>query len=238
VPEQPAGRLDDEVLERLLRERHSCRAFLPDPVPDDTIRRLFTLAQRTASWCNSQAWLVHLTSGERTARFAEALSEHARTHPQRPDLEGPAAYEGDYRDRRRAAGFALYNAVGVARDDLAGRERQMAENFRFFGAPHVAVISTPRSLGVYGAVDCGGYVATLLTAAQSLGLSTIAQAAIAMHADFVREFLQIPEDRAVVCAVSFGYADRTHPANGFRTERADVSAAVVGLPGPARAEAF
>jgi hypothetical protein len=73
--------------------------------------------------------------------------------------------------------------------------------------------------------------------AQSLGLSTIAQAAIAMHADFVREFLQIPEDRAVVCAVSFGYADPAHPANGFRTDRADISAAVVGLPGSADVDA-
>jgi nitroreductase len=237
VPERPEDRPDDEVLERLLRARHSCRAFLPDPVPDDTIHQLFALAQRTASWCNSQAWQVHLVSGEQTARFARELTERARTHPPRPDLEGPAAYEGEYLARRRAAGFALYDAVGVARHDLDGRQRQMLENFRFFGAPHVAVISSPRSLGVYGAVDCGGYVATLLTVAQSLGLSTIAQAAIAMHADFVHEFLQIPEDRAVVCAVSFGYADPAHPANGFRTDRADISAAVVGLPGAVDAAA-
>jgi nitroreductase len=230
VPERHAHPPDDEVLEGLLESRHSCRGFLPDPVPDATVRRLFALAQRTASWCNSQAWQVHLAGGEQTARFARELTEHARTHPPRPDLEGPAAYEGEYLARRRASGFALYEAVGVARHDRDGRQRQMLENFRFFGAPHVAVISSPRSLGVYGAVDCGGYVATLLTAAKSLGLSTIAQAAIAMHADFVHEFLHIPEDRAVVCAVSFGYADPTHPANGFRTDRADLSATVVGLP--------
>ena len=230
--------MDDVVLERLLHGRFSCRAFLPDEVPGGTIRRLFALGQRTASWCNSQAWLVHLTSGERTAQFARELTEHARTHAPQPDLAAPAAYEGDYLARRRAAGFGLYRAVGVARDDLAGRGRQMMENFRFFGAPHVAVISSPRSLGIYGAVDCGGYVATLLTVAQSLGLGTIAQAAIAMHADFVHEFLQIPEDRSIVCAVSFGYADPAHPANGFRTDRADVSATVVGLPGPVRPEAF
>lgn len=223
--------MDNEVLTRLLQARYSCRAFLPDLVPDETIRRLFTLAQRTASWCNTQPWLVHLTHGEQTAQFAKELSEHVRNHPEKPDLKPPTAFEGDYRDRRRAAGFGLYNAVGVARDDMSGRERQAMENFRFFGAPHVAVISTPRSLGVYGAVDCGGYVSTLLTVAQSLGLNTIAQAAIAMYSDFVRRFLDIPEDRDVVCAVSFGYADPTHPANSFRTDRADIEAAVVGLPG-------
>jgi len=76
--------------------------------------------------------------------------------------------------------------VGVDRQDRDGRERQMQENFRFFGAPHVAVISSPHSLGVYGAVDCDGYVARLLTVAQSLGLRIIAQAAIAMHTDSAR----------------------------------------------------
>ena len=102
----------------------------------------------------------------------------------------------------------------------------MLENFRFFGAPHTAIITTDRALGTYGAVDCGGYVSTLLLTAQALGLGSIAQAAIAMYSDFVREWLDLPEDRLVVCAVTFGYADPEHPANAFRTTRADLSSVV------------
>ncbi|WP_429861139.1 hypothetical protein [Achromobacter ruhlandii] len=30
----------------------------------------------------------------------------------------------------------------------------------------------------------------------------------------------------VVCAISFGYADTAHPANSYRTSRADLDAAV------------
>lgn len=221
---------DAQVLARVLEDRFSCRGFLPDEIPDDTIHRLFGMAQRAASWCNSQAWQVHLTSGADTAAFAKVLAERVETGAEAPDIPGPAAYEGRYLERRRASGFGLYNAVGVARDDREGRARQMLENFRFFGAPHVAVVSTPKSLGVYGAVDCGGFVATLLTAAQSLGLASIAQAAIAMYADVVHEHLGIPTDRDIVCAVSFGYPDRDHPANGFRTERASIHEAVTGLP--------
>jgi len=95
-------------------------------------------------------------------------------------------------------------------------------NFDFFGAPHVAIVTTDREQGTYGAVDCGGYVATLLLALRSRGIDSIAQAAIAMYSDGVRELLALPEDRLVVCAVSFGYADPDHPANAFRTERAGV----------------
>lgn len=220
---------DAQVLARILEDRSSCRGFLPDEVPVETIRRLFGMAQRTASWCNSQAWHANLTSGAETAAFAKVLTERVAMGAEAPDIPGPAAYEGRYLERRRASGFGLYNAVGVARNDREGRAKQMLENFRFFGAPHVVVISTPKSLGIYGAVDCGGYVATLLTAAQSLGLASIAQAAIAMYADVVHEHLGIPTDRDIVCAVSFGYPDRNHPANGFRTARASIQEAVTGL---------
>ena len=51
----------DQPLETWLRERHSCRAFLPEPVPRAVIERILALAQRTASWCNCQPWQVAVT---------------------------------------------------------------------------------------------------------------------------------------------------------------------------------
>src|ERR1700681_2446416 len=50
------------VLEELLSERYSCRAFRPDPVPRVTIERILTAAQKTASWCNSQPWRLAFAS--------------------------------------------------------------------------------------------------------------------------------------------------------------------------------
>ncbi|MGO3327730.1 nitroreductase [Gordonia sp. (in: high G+C Gram-positive bacteria)] len=222
---------DYDAVDRVLAGRYSCRGFRTDQVPAETLRALFGSAQRTASWCNSQAWQVTLVSGADAADFGAKLTEWVTAgNPAVMDIDPPSRYEGVYQDRRRGAGFALYNAVGLARDAKEGRPRQMVENFRCFGAPHVAVISSPKALGAYGAVDCGAYVSSLLTIAQSLGLATIAQAAIAMHSDFVHDYLDIPDDRNIVCAVSIGYADEGHPANGFRTERADLADVVVGLP--------
>lgn len=219
-----------DALEQVLASRYSCRGFLPDPIAPETLRRMFTMAQRTASWCNSQAWQVHLLSGADTTALSERLVARVPAGPEQPDIPGPERYEGAYQDRRRACGGALYTAVGVARDDMEGRVLQMLENFRFFGAPHVAIVTSPRALGTYGVMDCGGYVANLLNAAEALGVNAIAQAAIAMYADVVRDQLAIPEDRSIVCAVSLGHADPDHPANGFRTEREDVDVAVAGLP--------
>ena len=75
------------------------------------------------------------------------------------DFGGPLRYEGVYQQRRRATGWQLYEAVGVQRGDRAASARQALENYRFFGAPHVAVITTDANQAVYGAVDAGLYVA-------------------------------------------------------------------------------
>ena len=61
------------VIEELLNERYSVRAFLSQPVPRDTIDRLLIAAQRTASWCNSQPWQVIIASGE-AARIAPVVA--------------------------------------------------------------------------------------------------------------------------------------------------------------------
>jgi len=42
----------------------------------------------------------------------------------------------------------------------------------------------------------------------------------------VREALGLPPERRIVCGISFGYADQDHPANQFRTTRADSATAV------------
>ena len=61
------------VLEELLNERYSVRAFLPQPVPRETIDHVLTIAQRTASWCNSQPWQVLIASGEAKERFRKLI---------------------------------------------------------------------------------------------------------------------------------------------------------------------
>lgn len=210
-------------LNRLLTGRHSCRAFRPDPVPQDQIEQILTSASRVPSWCNAQPWHVVVTSGVETDRFRAAMQTEAATGAPAPDLPFPTSYSGPYQERRRECGWSLYEAVGVERGDRAGSARQMMENFSLFGAPHCAILSSPAELGPYGAMDCGGFITAFSLAAQALGVATIPQAALATYSPFLRRYFEIPDDRIVLCAISFGYADKDHPANSFRTDRADLS---------------
>lgn len=219
--------------DQLLGSRWSCRSYLPDEVPEDVLAEIFATAQKTASWCNSQPWQVWLLTGEAREEFARRLTAHVQAHPAKsdlsPDLELPREYLGVYLDRRREAGYALYNAMGIERGDFPAREAAMLRNYSFFGAPAIAVVTTPPSLGTYGAIDCGAFVANLMTAAVEKGLGCIAQGALGTHASEVRALLGIPDDRAVVCGVALGYPDPDDPVNLFRTSRAGFDDAVVRL---------
>ncbi len=220
------------VLEELLGERYSVRAFLPQPVPRETIEHVLTVAQRTASWCNSQPWQVVIASGEAKERFRKLIYKEAASGAEDGhDFAPPREYLGVYLERRRESGFQLYNTLGIPRGDKAAYAKQALENYNFFGAPHVAVIHTDEPLGIYGAIDCGAYVANFMLAAQALGLGTIPQAALARHSALIRKHFNLAADRRVVCGISFGYADHGHKVNSYRTSRARVADTVTFIDG-------
>ncbi len=207
--------------EQLVRTRYSCRKFLPEPVPRQTIEDILDLAQQTPSWCNCQPWQIVLVNGGAVASFRNSLLAHAAGgHPPRPDFPFPLRYEGVYRERRKVCGVQLYQALGIGRDNRDGAERQRLENFRFFDAPHVALITTEEQLGVYGAVDCGLYIANFMLAANNFGVNSIAQAALASYPDMIRSRFNIPANRKLVCGISFGYSAADHPIHQYRTVRA------------------
>lgn len=224
-----------DALADLLVGRFSCRAYQPDPVPQETIATMLAIAQNAASWCNSQPWQIHVTSGNATERLRSAMYARASADAAggamnaESDIPFPENYTGVYKERQREVGWQLYEAVGVAYGDRVGSGRQMLENFRLFGAPHALLLTTERNIGPYGVLDCGSYLGTLVLAAQSLGIGMIPQAAFANYCPLLREFFDIPDNRDIVCGASFGWPDMEHPANGFRSRRAELGDAVAWL---------
>ncbi|MFI9781104.1 nitroreductase [Streptomyces sp. NPDC051956] len=215
-----------KALSRILDDRSTCRQFLPDPVPRETVERLLQMAQRTPSWCNTQPWQLHITEGDATERLRTGLLAHVQSHSDSPDFPFPAQYAGVYRERRRECGLQLYGSLGIAKGDQERTLRQLLRNFELFDAPHVAIITTEADLGVYGAVDCGLYINTFLLAAHSLGLAAAPQAALAAYSSFLRDHFGIPDNRRIVAGISFGHPDLNHPVNAFRTHREEPESAV------------
>jgi PPOX class probable F420-dependent enzyme len=74
-PVDPLAERRPSDLTSIVRGRRSVRAFRPDPVPDDAIRRAITAAGWAPSPHGTQPWrFVVLQSRERRAELAEAMS--------------------------------------------------------------------------------------------------------------------------------------------------------------------
>lgn len=216
-----------DALEALWGPRSSARAFRPDAVPRAQLEQLFIAAQRAPSWCNVQPWRVAVTEPPHTATVAAALLTAARSGLPQAEVPFPLDYPSPYREHRIECGKALYGAMGVAREDKAGRYDAWLRNYALFDAPHVAIVSCDRRLGPYAYVDVGVWLGYVLTAAQSLGIDTCPLASVAAYPEPLRLTLPIAETDAILFGIALGYADQEAPANACRTKREDVSANVV-----------
>jgi nitroreductase len=202
--------------------RRSVRAFLPDPVPPDVLRRVFSTAQRAPSWCNIQPWRVVVTSGEATARLTGRLTSAVKEGRLSTDFPWPGEYPEPYGTHRRECGRALYSAMGVQRGDADGRAHAWMRNFVAFDAPHVAMVGVDKRMMPYAAVDMGCWLQSVMLLCVEEGLATCPQAALATAADEVRGMLGWPAEVGLLFGLAVGYEDRSAAANTCRTTRAAV----------------
>jgi nitroreductase len=215
-----------DELERTWTERASRRAFRPEPIPHDTLRRVFAAAQHAPSWCNVQPWRVAITEPPKTAAVAAALVAAAKSGLPQPEIPFPIDYPPPYKQHRIACGAALYNAMGVAREDKAGRYDAWLRNYELFDAPHVAIVACDRRLGPYAYVDVGVWLGYVLTAATALAIDSCAMASVAAYPQTLRQLLPIADTDAILFGLALGHADADAAANRCRTTRDPVEANV------------
>jgi nitroreductase len=211
-------------LEATWLERRSARGFRPEPIPRPELLRLFGAAQRAPSWCNIQPWRVAVTEPPVTGELADALQAAARASLPHAELPFPLDYPPPYKERRVACGVALYQAMGIARDDKAGRYDAFLRNYALFGAPHVAIVSCDRRLGPYAYLDVGVWLGYVLTAAAAMGIDTCPVASLAAYPGPLRQRLPIAETDVILFGLALGRADDAVSANQCRTRREPIAA--------------
>jgi nitroreductase len=220
--ERPSLNVDDAI-----RRRRSVRGFLPDEVPEATLREVFELAQWSPSNCNVQPWTPHVVSGKALERLHAALVVAGmRDEPIKPDWPADGKFTGVYRERQVDAAQRLYGAMGVARSDTVGRKMAYIRNHAFFDAPHAVLIFMPEPFDTREAADIGMYAQTLMLALIARGIASCAQGALGLFPEIIREQLGIPANFKLLFGVSFGYEDSDIKANAARVGRADIDTAV------------
>ena len=223
-----------------LNARHSVRAVSDRPVPGPLLERLLARAATSPSWSNTQPYQIAVATGpvleelggelsrrfERLARLQRAPAwkkalAALRRDPGLPDgdFRPVQRYPDDLQPRRVATGRGLYQRLGIGREDHQARHRQMAANFRFFGAPAALFLFVHRGLDVYSVLDAGIFLQTLMLAAVDEGLGSCAQGALGLWRSPLERHFEIPAHYQLLCGLSLGYPDPDAPVNGFQPDK-------------------
>jgi nitroreductase len=201
-------------LEQTIKERHSTRMFLPQPVPRGLVDEALTLAVHAPSNSNIQPWHLVFASGPPRDRLVKALCEEAQCRP--PNI--PPLPES-FKHFRSELGAQVYGAMGITREDKAGHTAAVLRNWEFFRAPLAGIVCMHKDLGPADALSVGMFLQTLLLALTARGLGTCVEVSIAGYPEIVRAQLAIPAELSILCGLAVGYPDPDFPGNRLHVGR-------------------
>ena len=222
TPEQTAA------VDAAIKTRHSLRAFLPTPVPRQTVEDILEVASWAPSGTNTQPWQVHVMTGAALSRVAGRIQaayldpEQNASHKEEYAYY-PTEWRSPYIDRRRKVGWDLYGLLGIAKTDKARMQHQHGRNFIFFDAPVGLMFTIDRVMQQGSWLDYGMFLQNIMVAARARGLHTCPQAAFTQFHRVIAEELQLNGEQMLVCGMSMGFADPDAVENSLVTERAPVA---------------
>ncbi|HEX6361342.1 MAG TPA: nitroreductase [Albitalea sp.] len=212
-----------------IRARKAVRAFLPTPVPRETIEEILAVAARAPSGTNTQPWHVHVVTGASKEAISRDIlaayddPEEAATHREAYAYY-PTEWHSPYIERRRKIGWDLYGLLGIGRADKARMHDQHGRNYLFFDAPVGLFFTIDRRLERGSWLDYGMFLQNVMLAAVGRGLGTCPQAAFIRFHRIVMAHLGAPDGEMLVCGMSLGHPDPHAIENTLATERDPVAA--------------
>ena len=222
---------DPASVDAAIENRFSARAFLPTPVPRETLEDILRVARRAPSGTNAQPWKVYVLQGAKKDELVQkvcAAHDELRQHPEletkyRADYDYyPRHWVDPYLARRRQNGWSLYGLLGIAKRDKDAMHAQHQRNFRFFDAPVGLMFTVDKVMGRGSLVDYGMFLENLMVAARGHGLHTCPQAAWNGFAKIILPHIGAGDNEMLVCGMTLGYADPSALVNSFHTPREPV----------------
>jgi nitroreductase len=222
TPEQTAA------VDAAITTRRSLRAFLPTPVPRQTIEDILAVASRSPSGTNTQPWKVYVLTGDaKTELSRKIMAAHDDPAERATHTEEYAYYPTEWKspfiDRRRKVGWDLYGLLGIGKTDKVRMHAQHGRNYDFFDAPVGLMFTIDRIMRQGSWLDYGMFLQSVMVAARGRGLDTCPQAAFMQFHRIITAHIGAPDNEQVVCGMSLGYADPDAIENTLVTERDPVS---------------
>ena len=211
-------------IKQALLQRKSTRAFQDKPVSMDVVNSILDAARHAPSGANTQPWQVAVVTGNKKQQLQQQIEQafHDGVNPKMDYQYYPVEWKDPYKERRKACGLQLYQAVGITRDDKQRRLEQWAANYRAFDAPVMLLFFMDPDMETGSFLDYGMFLQSIMLMAVEQGLATCPQAALGEYPEIVKSTLDYPEDYILICGMALGYENAEAAVNSYRTPRDDV----------------
>jgi len=208
-------------LKETIRNRRTIRCFLPDPVPEQTIKELIADALWAPSWKNAQPWEMVVVTGEILERFKKENKEALfGGQTSIPDIPIPKSLPSPFKDRYVALNEQVYKAQSIDVHDTKGRLHYYAQMYALFDAPALILLLLEKRLPIeYAMLDIGIFVQTFCLLAYDRSLGTAILSAAVHCPDIVHRIFSIPDTRLLVVGIALGSPVVDAPVNNFERKR-------------------
>ncbi|MCL4140329.1 UNVERIFIED_CONTAM: hypothetical protein GTU68_038102 [Idotea baltica] len=204
-----------------ITRRHACRSYTDKAISKQQIERILTVASQAPSGANTQPWQVAIMTGQAKKTLQDAMQQAFNEGIKaNPDYEYyPTQWQQPYTFRRQQCGLQLYASLAIKKEDTSRRQAQWAANYRAFDAPVMLLFLIDDVMQTGSYLDYGMFLQSVMLSAMAEGLATCPQAALADYPDIIRQALNYPASKRIVCGMALGYEDLSAPVNQYRTNR-------------------
>jgi nitroreductase len=209
-------------LKEAIQNRRTIRQFLPDPIPEETIRALISDALWAPSWKNAQPWEMVVTTGGSLERFKKENREALLAGKTSiPDIPIPKDLPDPFLRRYAELNRQVYEALSIDAADTRGKIQYYAHMYALFDAPALILMLLDKRLSVeYTMLDIGLFVQTFCLLAQERSLGTAILSAAVHCPEIVHRLFTIAEEKRLVVGIALGRARPDVPVNSFERKRA------------------
>ena len=205
----------------IITSRHCKRKFTNKSIPKKIISTILTNAGHAGSSKNSQPWQVAVLTGKTKQTIVDTMCKKFDHNIfEEPDYNYMTNPMPDtYKERARNCGYALYKLKGIKKDDKNKRNAHFRENYTFFDAPTALIFHLHEGAERGNFLDMGLFIQNVMLGLVEHGLGSCPQFSICSYSQTIKNLLNIPKNRIIVCGMSVGYPDQEAIVNTFIPER-------------------
>ena len=217
--------MSSKSFKELMQLRHSARAFLSKPIPEETLKEIISTALLTPSWANSQPWHIYVASGKTLEEIRKGYITNNK--------EGKKGYSDLLYGNRTAFSEKCQKNMGNIKEKLSkilkseNQNELWEANHILFNAPTMVYITVPKKRVDFCIFDAGAIEMSIMLSAMDQGVDSVAAYHSIKYPDILRKYMNIPDDEDIVMDIALGYEDKNNILSQIKTERMSLDEACI-----------